>query len=937
MAAVNLADPYNRELLEAEYLRWQQNPAAVDPAWQMFFTGAEFAGNGIAQKKPSGPTGDLRLQTGVVRLTNWYRQCGHLQADLNPLADGPPPPCKLLALENFGLSDADLNTTIDASMYFGMEGPARFGDLIDALKESYCGTTGVEFMHIDDLDARKWVARRVEPTHSRPQLSTRDRYRVLMTLHWAGLFENYLHTKYVGQKRFSLEGGETLLPMLDAIVERGPALGVQELVIGMAHRGRLNVLANVLHKPLDAIFNEFEDHYLPESTKDGDGDVKYHMGFSADVKTSDGGSVHLSLSPNPSHLEIVNPVVEGRVRAKQRLFGDTDRSRGVPVLIHGDAAMAGQGVVAETFNMMNLAGYRTGGTIHIVVNNQIGFTTGPRDSRSTQYCTDIAKFVQAPVFHVNGDDPEAATHVARLALEYRQAFKKDVVIDLVCYRKYGHNEGDEPSFTQPLEYKQIKAKKPVQQIFTERLVAAGTITQEEADAIDAQFKGELDEALKRVKGSPPKPKKMPAFSGRWAGLARDYSHDRAETAVSMDVLDRIAGAFAAVPPGFQLHPTVKKLYADKRRDDIKGRKPLDWGTAEALAYGSLVLEGNPVRLSGQDSRRGTFSHRHAFYYDQETGAPYCPLANLDSGQAPFDVYDSCLSEVAVLGFEYGYSLDDPSTLVIWEAQFGDFANGAQVVVDQFIASGESKWNRASGITLLLPHGYEGQGPEHSSARPERFLQLCAEDNIQVCNFTSPANFFHALRRQVKRPFRKPLVVMTPKSLLRHPQAVSPVDEFTKGRFREVIGDDAVPAAKVRRVVLCTGKVYYDLLAKRDEAKRQDVALVRLEQLYPWPETALRRVLAAWPDARVVWAQEEPQNMGGWFFVEPRLREQGVEAGYVGRDPSASPAAGSHFVHKHEQADLVAAALDREPPYLVAGVRAKAAEANGAATKTSART
>ena len=939
-ASLSVSDPYNREMIEAAYGQWEQNPASVDVTWQMFFAGAEFAGNDVAGKvSGSGPPGsaDMRLQTGVVRLANWYRQCGHFEADLDPLRDPetePIPRSRLLALETYGLSSADLDKTIDASMYFGMEGPAKFRDLLAALRETYCGTTGVEFMHIDNIDARKWLARRIEPNHSRPKLSQREKLRVLMTLHQAGLFENYLHTKYVGQKRFSLEGGETLVPMLDAIVEAAPGLGVQEIVIGMAHRGRLNVLANVLHKPFEQIFNEFEDQYLPESTKDGDGDVKYHMGFSADIPATGGGSVHVSLSPNPSHLEIVNPVVEGRVRAKQRLFNDTERSRGVPLLIHGDAAMAGQGVVAETFNLMNLSGYRTGGTVHIIINNQIGFTTSPRDSRSTQYCSDIAKFVQAPIFHVNGEDPEAATHAARLALEYRQEYKTDVVIDLVCYRRYGHNEGDEPSFTQPLEYKKIKAKKPVHQVYTDRLVATEAITQEVADAIDAQFRQQLDDALKTVKGGPPKSKKMAAFAGRWAGVSNAYSHAPADTAVPETVLDRLADQFAAVPEGFHLHPTVKKLYADKRRDDIKARHPLDWGTGEALAFGSLVLEGYPVRLSGQDSRRGTFSHRHSFYVDQETGEAYCPLANLAPDQQQFSVLDSCLSEVAVLGFEYGYSLEDPKSLVIWEAQFGDFANGAQVVIDQFIASGESKWNRASGIVLLLPHGYEGQGPEHSSARLERFLQLCAEDNMQVCNFTTPANLFHALRRQVKRSFRKPLVVMTPKSLLRHPLAVSPVEEFTKGRFREVIGDDAVPAAKVKRVVMCSGKVYYDLLAKRNEAKRQDVALVRLEQFYPWPEQQMKTVLAAYPKAEVVWAQEEPQNMGGWFFVEPRLRAMGVDVGYIGRDPSASPAAGSHFVHKHEQADLVAAALDRDPPYLVAGAKAKAvsADANGVAAR-----
>lgn len=919
MAAVNLSDPYNRELIESAYESWQANPGSVDPTWQSFFAGAEFAGNGVNAKLAAGGStppapAEMRLQTGVVRLVNWYRQAGHLQAHLDPLRDAPPPN-PLLALENFRLSEADLDKTVDVSMVFGMSGSARLRDLIEALRETYCRTFAVEYMYIDSLANRTWLAERMEPSRNRPHLDRRERYRMLMTLHWAAHFENYLHTKYVGAKRFSLEGAETLLPVLDAIVDKSPSAGVQEIVIGMAHRGRLNVLANLLHKPLEQIFNEFEDKYLPGASDHGDGDVKYHMGFSADVETTDGGTVHLSLSPNPSHLEVVNPVVEGRVRAKQRMFNDADRTRGLPLLIHGDAAFAGQGVVAETLNMSNLLGYRTGGTVHIVVNNQIGFTTGPRDSRSTQYCTDIAKFIQAPVFHVNGEDPEAAVHAARLALDYRQQFKSDVVIDIVCYRKYGHNEGDEPSFTSPVEYKRIRAKKNVPDTYTDRLVAEGTIPREEADAINGEFRAQLDRALKEVKTTPPRPKKMPAFTGRWAGMTTTYTHTPVDTAVPEATLDRVGQGFANVPEGFRLHPTVKKLYADKRRDDVLGRKPIDWGTAEALAYGSLVLEGNLVRLSGQDSRRGTFSHRHSFYYDSETGDSYCPLSNLDPKQAAFTALDSCLSEVAVLGFEYGYSLEDPSALVIWEAQFGDFANGAQVIIDQFIAAGESKWNRASGIVLLLPHGYEGQGPEHSSARLERFLQLCGEDNMQVCNFTSPSNFFHALRRQVKRTFRKPLVVMTPKSLLRHPLAVSPFADFTTGRFREVIDDTLEPSA-VRRVVLCSGKVYFDLLAQRTKENITDVALVRLEQFYPWPGKVLGEILARYPKAEIVWAQEEPQNMGGWFFVEPRLFDMGRPAGFIGRDPAASPASGSHHVHEHEQADLVRAAFREKPPYCV---------------------
>ncbi|MFO0846944.1 MAG: 2-oxoglutarate dehydrogenase E1 component [Gemmataceae bacterium] len=935
-----IADSYNRDLIDDAYRRWQADPAALDPTWQAFFAGVEFAGNGVAAKPGAAPIpGDLRLQTGVVRMVFWHRQAGHFLAHTDPLQDQPPAVPKQLQLDTFGLTDADLEKTVDGSMYFGINGPVKLADLLAAVRATYCGHIGVEYMHIDDLEKRTWLAERMEPTHNRPRLDLRQKYRTLMTLHWAAHFESYLHTKYVGQKRFSLEGGETLLPMLDAIVEKAPGLGVKEVVIGMAHRGRLNVLANTLRKPFEQIFNEFEDLYLPESTKDGDGDVKYHMGFSADVATAGGGTVHLSLSPNPSHLEAVNPVVEGRVRAKQRLHKDQERTTGLPLLIHGDAAFAGQGVVAETLNLSNLHGYRTGGTLHIVVNNQIGFTTAPQDARSTKYCTDIAKFIQAPIFHVHGEDPEAAVYVSELALEYRQRFKSDVVIDLVCYRKYGHNEGDEPSFTQPVEYRTIKAKKPVPQVYTERLVAEGAIKPDEAEAINAEFRRHLDEALAETKEEGPKPKKMGGYADRWGGLTKEYSHAPADTKIPEEVADKIAHQLVQVPDGFHWHPTVKKL-ADKRRDDILGRKPLDWGTGEALAFGSLVLEGHLVRLSGQDSRRGTFAHRHSYYYDQETGQGYCPLDRFGQGQAPFDVFDSCLSETAVLGFEYGYSLDDPAALILWEAQFGDFANGAQTIIDQFVYSGESKWNRSSGLVMLLPHGYEGQGPEHSSARLERFLQGCAEDNVQVCNFTTPANYFHALRRQLKRTFRKPLVVVTPKSLLRLPAAVSPLAEFTQGQFHEVI-DDTVKPDGVRRVVLCSGKVYYDLAAKRAELKRDDVALVRVEQLYPWPTDQLSGVLGRYRRATEwVWCQEESENMGGWFFVEPRLRGMGVPVEFVGRDPSASPATGSHHVHKHEQAELIEAALTRPAPHRVAGAwrkHASGAVPTAATQRTSAAT
>src|SRR5262245_3571058 len=793
----------NAQYVDEQFRRWQQNPQSVDATWQAFFAGMQFAGKlSGTRDAASGVPADVHIQTGVTRLVFWYRQAGHLQAHTDPLSTEPPPPHPQLALEHFGLSEADLDRTVDGSMYFGIDGPVRFGDLYDALQETYCRTIGVEYMHIDSLDMRKWIAGRLEPTRSRFAMKLRQKYRILLTLHQAEMFEKFLHTKYVGQKRFSLEGGETLIPILDAISEKGPSLGVKEIVIGMAHRGRLNVLANTLHKPLAEIFSEFEDNYLPQSTHDGDGDVKYHLGFSSDVETASGEKIHLSLAPKPSHLEIVGPVVEGRVRAKQQQHGDKERTAGVPVLIHGDAAFAGQGVVMETFNLMNLGGYSTGGTIHPVVNNQIGFTTNPRDSRSTQYCTDIAKFVQAPIFHVNAEDPEACVAIAEMALEFRQKFKRDVVIDMVCYRRWGHNEGDNPGYTQPLMAKIIAKKPLISQVYAAKLAGlpagsgvtpavAADIGREfenklteairTADVLAAEYRKELEAAHKevkeRLKKGETRKHSMEGFSGRWKGFTNLYTHDPVATGTSEKILDRIAEAIGSFPPGFTVHPNLLKTL-QTRSENIRKRATVDWGTGESLCFGSLVLEGIPVRLSGQDSRRGTFTQRHAVVVDYETGAEYFPLAHLDPKQAPFDVMDSSLSEAAVMGFEFGYSLDSPESLVMWEGQFGDFANGAQVIIDQFLASCESKWNRSSGLVLLLPHAYEGQGPEHSSARLERFLQMCAEDNIQVAYPTTPAQYFHLLRRQVKRKFRKPLVVMTPTRLLRLPAAVSPLTEFS---------------------------------------------------------------------------------------------------------------------------------------------------------------
>jgi 2-oxoglutarate dehydrogenase E1 component len=933
----------NSSTLEQLYRRWQSDPQAVDASWAAFFAGMEFASCAPTTANRSLTSADVlaqavRRQIGVERLIDWYRRAGHLQARIDPLAmdtaTAVPPG---VDLSRFDLTEDDLEELVDVASLYGLHGAVRLRHLIEYLQTVYCGTVGAEFMHIDSLEIRNWIAQRLETLQGCWRLSLRQRYRILITLLQAETFEKFLHTKYVGQKRFSLEGGETLIPMLDALIEKGPSLGVREYVLGMAHRGRLNVLANILGKPLAEIFFEFEDNYLPQSTFDGDGDVKYHLGFSADVETSDGQAVHVSLTPNPSHLEIVDPVVQGRVRCKQRLHQDRERKKGVPVLIHGDAAFAGQGIVMETFNLMKLAGYRTGGTIHIVVNNQIGFTTNPRDARSTQYCTDIAKFVQVPIFHVNAEDPEACVAIAQLALEFRQQFHCDVVIDLVCYRKWGHNEGDNPSFTQPLQCRIIEQKCPISQIFIERISAPSTdlvleaevatalkeefqerleTTLRQADMALAEYRRRLEAAYKEVHSptvaSGPRRRGMEGFGGRWRGLQRTYSHTPIETGASGLLLDTVADALVRLPEGFTVHPQLVKLL-QWRHETVRRRKTIDWATAEMLAFGTLLLEGIPVRLSGQDSRRGTFSQRHSVLVDYQTGAEYYPLAHLSADQAVFEVYDSSLSEAAILGFEYGYSLDDPYVLVCWEAQFGDFANGAQVIIDQFIVSGESKWNRSSGLVLLLPHGYEGQGPEHSSARVERFLQMCAEDNIQVCYPSTPAQYFHLLRRQVKRNFRKPLIVLTPKSLLRLPAAQTPAAELEVGHFHEVLDDRLANPEVVTRVLLCTGKIYYDLQRRRDELQTVNHAIIRLEQLYPWPAEQLAEVLSRYRRCREwLWVQEEPQNMGAWYFVEPRLRALGFPLEYVGRDAAASPATGSYHVHQQEQRLVVDGAFASMP-------------------------
>jgi 2-oxoglutarate dehydrogenase E1 component len=926
MSHGTVANRLNLDAIEAAYQRWRQDPESLDASWRFFFEGYEFGAAQPAAPRPAAVDG--AAQTAIVRLIYAYRDLGHFLAHLDPLSEARTSH-PLLELSEFGFTEADLDRTFSTAPFLGMErGTLR--QLIDALKETYCRTIGVEYMHIQDTRIRHWLQQRMEPRRNRPRFDRAKKVRILKSLHYAELFESFLHTRYTGQKRFSLEGSETLIPILETIVEKAPDAQVREIILGMAHRGRLNVLANILRKPYEEIFAQFEDKYLPDSM-DGDGDVKYHLGFSSDRVNSHGKKVHLSLSPNPSHLEAVDPVVEGRARAKQTLFGDRERIWGIPVLVHGDAAFAGQGLVAETLNLSQLPGYTTGGTIHVIVNNQIGFTTAPSDARSTTYCTDIAKMIQAPIFHVNGEDPEASVFVAELAFEFRQTFRRDVVIDMFCYRRHGHNEGDEPSFTQPIMYSKIRGRPSLSSIYTEQLIMMGDLTVEETEAITEKFQNKLQAALEEVRTGPSQYPMMHGFDGQWKGMTARYSHAPVDTAVPEEILRNIVEGLTRVPDNFAIHPTVARIFRTYLQD-MKDRKPILWPLAELLAFGSLLLEGTPVRLSGQDSRRGTFSQRHSVLYDARTGEPYLPLNDLAVKQARFDVYDSLLSEAAVLGFEFGYGLDAPHTLVMWEAQFGDFANGAQVIIDQFVSSSESKWQRDSGVVLLLPHGYEGQGPEHSSARLERYLQLCAEDNMQVCYPSTPAQYFHLLRRQMKRNFRKPLIVMTPKSMLRLKAAGSPLEKFVAGRFQEVLDDTEVDPARVRRVLLCSGKVYYDLLERRGEVHANDIAIVRVEQFYPFPEEAVQRALRRYRKAQEwVWVQEESQNMGGWSFMEPRLRGLGYAAEYIGRDASASPATGSLGVHRREQKELTEAAITGSAPHLVrAGgtPRPHAAEANG---------
>ena len=885
----------------------------------------------IAAKAAEGGVSisDAQIQRAVLdsiralMIIRAHRIRGHLAADLDPLGMRETSAHPELDPASYGFTEADMDRPIFIDNVLGLQ-TASMRQILEIVRRTYCGTFALQYMHISDPEQASWLKERIEGYGKEIAFTQNGRKAILNKLVEAEGFEKFCHVKFMGTKRFGLDGGEALIPAMEQIIKRGGALGVRDIVIGMPHRGRLSVLANVMGKPYRAIFNEFQGGSFKPEDVDGSGDVKYHLGASSD-RAFDGNTVHLSLTANPSHLEAVNPVVLGKVRAKQDQLGDADRAKVLPILLHGDAAFAGQGVVAECFGLSGLKGHRTGGTIHIVVNNQIGFTTAPSYSRSSPYPTDIALMVEAPIFHVNGDDPEAVVHAAKVATEFRQKFHKDVVIDIFCYRRFGHNEGDEPMFTNPAMYTRIKRQKTTLQLYTERLVRDGLIPEGEIEDMKAAFQARLNEEFETAKDY--KPNKADWLDGRWSHLDREgEDYTPGDTAIAPETLAEVGAALTRVPDGFDLHKTVGRQLEAKREMFATG-KGFDWATAEALAFGSLLTEGFPVRLSGQDCTRGTFSQRHSAFIDQTTEERFYPLNHIREGQSRYEVIDSMLSEYAVLGFEYGFSLSEPNALVMWEAQFGDFANGAQIMFDQFINSGERKWLRMSGLVMLLPHGFEGQGPEHSSARLERFLQLSAEDNWIVANCTTPANYFHILRRQIHRSFRKPLVLMTPKSLLRHPMCISRAEEFTTGStFHRVLWDDAEkgnstlklqPDARIRRVVICSGKVYFDLLAERDAQGLDDVYLLRLEQFYPFPALSMVRELERFKQAEIVWCQEEPKNQGGWSFVEPnlewvltRIKARSTRATYAGRAASASPATGLASRHKAEQAALVAEALGR---------------------------
>jgi 2-oxoglutarate dehydrogenase E1 component len=897
----------NAEYIDQQHARWLAEPGSVPEEWALFFAGVDLG----SRRETGAPPPLARSEAGVRSVVHAYREFGHLVARLDPLGGGETHH-PFLELPAFGLSDADLDREVGGEPFLGEFG-GTLRQLVESLRTTYCGTFAVESMDISDPAQRDWLAERIEVGLNQPRLSAGERVRILRSLLAADGFEQFLHARYTGQKRFSLEGGTSLIPMFESLTLEAGLLGVESLLIGMPHRGRLNFLANIMKKPLEAIFSEFEASYIPEDVQ-GHGDVKYHLGYSSAVALPNGRGIALSLCYNPSHLEYVNPVVLGSLRARQEVTGDRARTRGVPVLIHGDAAFAGEGIVPETLALSQLPAYATGGTIHVIVNNQVGFTTSPEDSRPTRYPTAIARAVDVPVFHVNGDDPEACVRAMSLALAWRMRFQRDVFIDLVCYRRHGHNEMDDPTFTQPVMYRKIAAHVPASRQYAERLVAEGVLDAAALEKIETGIDSGF-RAAHRKATSEPQVQGRSVPSGLWQGLEWSGDDWTADTRVPRATLEQILHGLTKLPEDFRPHRKIAQLAVDRRRMFLEDR--LDWSLGESLAYGSLLLEGRNVRLAGQDSGRGTFTHRHAMLHDAEDGRQLAPLQHLATEQGRFEVIDTMLSEAAVLGFEYGYSTADPHTLVLWEAQFGDFTNVAQVIVDQFLASGEAKWGRMSGLTLLLPHGYEGQGPEHSSARLERFLELCADDNLQVCNLTTPAQLFHALRRQLHRRFRKPLVIMSPKSLLRHKQAVSPVSEFEHGTFRPVIDDAQADPARVRRALVVSGKFHYTLLDARAASGRDDVAVVRLEQLYPFPGGELKEALARYSALREVrWVQEEPANMGGWRAMRHRIdgvTPKGADFARISRPSASSPASGYYGLHLQQEQQILAEAFETAGP------------------------
>ena len=897
----------NSAYIDSLYQSYKQDPNLVDFGWQKFFEGFDFGrGSEAAVVSAEAPDHFLK-EIKVLNMINGYRQRGHLFTKTNPVRERRSYyPGK--ELETFGLQESDLNTVFSAGVEVGL-GPAKLKDIIDLIEQTYCQSIGVEYKYLRNPEKLMWFEKRMESERNTPNFSIETKKRILGKLNEAVVFENFLGTKFLGQKRFSLEGAESVIPALDSVIEKGAELGIEEFVIGMAHRGRLNVLANIMYKTYKNIFSEFEGKGFDVKTPFG-GDVKYHLGYSSDVETVSGKKVHLSLCPNPSHLEAVDPLVEGMVRSKIDFKYEGDYKRIAPILIHGDASLAGQGITYEVLQMAKLEGYRTGGSIHLVINNQVGFTTNYKDARSSTYCTDLAKTTLSPVFHVNGDDVEALVYAINMAVEYRQKYHNDVFIDILCYRRFGHNEADEPKFTQPLLYKAIEKHPNPREIYNKKLLEQGSVDANLAKEMEKNFRALLQERLNEAKEDESYSAMNSVLAGSWKGLrlAANWVDTTSDTKVPAKKLLDIATNISTLPSDKKFFKKIEKLFEDRKK--MTETKVFDWAMGELMAYGSLLRDGFRVRVSGQDVERGTFSHRHAVLTLEDSEEEYVPLSKLDNGAAKFEIYNSHLSEYGVLGFEYGYALANPMALVVWEAQFGDFVNGAQIIIDQFITSAETKWQRSNALVMLLPHGFEGQGPEHSSARIERFMEACAEDNIQVTNCTTPANFFHRLRRQLKRDFRKPLVVFTPKSLLRSPQCVSKLEEFTDGGFREVIDDTYVKAGDVKRVLYCSGKIYYDLLEKQQVDKRKDVAIIRVEQLYPTPYEQLDSIRLKYKKANVhVWVQEEPENMGVWPYIVRKFRRSEFDFDVVCRKESSSTATGYAKQHIAQQLYIIGQAFE----------------------------